>query len=68
MSAERLPVAEPGDVRRAAGERAPADRRRPPTAAKASASGAHHRLPEEPEHGHKVAHDAGQDTHQEVPR
>ncbi|MEU2330793.1 hypothetical protein ABZ581_27415 [Streptomyces althioticus] len=68
MSAERLPVAEPGDVRRAAGERAPADRRRPPTAAKASASGAHHRLPEEPEHGPRVARGTGPDTHQEVPR
>ncbi|MFJ9602906.1 hypothetical protein [Streptomyces althioticus] len=68
MSAEQLPVAEPADVPRAAGERVPAGRRRPLTAAKASASGAHHRLPEEPEHGHRTARGAGPDTHQEVPR
>ncbi|MEZ7155661.1 hypothetical protein ACBR38_11525 [Streptomyces sp. MAD19A] len=68
MSRGRLPVAEPGDVRRAAGERAPAGHRLPPTAAKASASGAHHRLPDEPEHGHRTARGAGQDAHQEVAR
>ncbi|MFJ9602905.1 hypothetical protein [Streptomyces althioticus] len=68
MSAERLPVAEPGDVRRATGGLARADRVLPPTAAGASASGAHHWLREEPKHGHKVARGAGQDTHQEVPR
>ncbi|NEC49677.1 hypothetical protein G3I18_13985 [Actinospica acidiphila] len=61
MSAERLPVAEPADVRRAAGELARADRLLPPTTAEASASGAHHRLPDEPEHGHR-------DAHQEVAR
>ncbi|MET8601048.1 hypothetical protein [Streptomyces althioticus] len=68
MSGERLLVAEPGDVRRATGGLARADRVLPPTAAGASASGAHDRLPEEPEHGHRTARGAGPDTHQEVPR
>ncbi|MFI1132692.1 hypothetical protein ACH4UX_27255 [Streptomyces althioticus] len=68
MSGKRLLVAEPGDVRRAAGGLARADRVLPPTAAGASASGAHDRLPDKPEHGHRTARGAGPDTHQEVPR
>ncbi|CAL9427466.1 hypothetical protein [Streptomyces althioticus] len=68
MSAERLPVVEPGDVRRAAGERVRAGRRLPPTAAGASGSGVRDRVPDEPEQGHRTARGAGPDTHQEVPR
>ncbi|MFJ6308402.1 hypothetical protein [Streptomyces althioticus] len=67
MSGKRLPVAEPGDVRRATGGLARADRVLPPTAAGASASGVRDRLPDEPEHGHRTARGAGQDTHQGGP-
>ncbi|MGA5373863.1 hypothetical protein ACPCSD_22715 [Streptomyces griseoincarnatus] len=69
MSGERLPVAEPADVRRAAGELVRAGRVLPLTDAKASASGAHRRLLEdEPEHRHRVTQDAEQDTPEEVTR
>ncbi|MBJ6634880.1 MULTISPECIES: hypothetical protein [unclassified Streptomyces] len=68
MSGERLPVAEPADVRRAAGELVRAGRALPLTDAKASASGPHRRLLNEPEHRHRVAQAAQQDTPEEVAR
>ncbi|MFZ4209102.1 hypothetical protein ACOZE4_30410 [Streptomyces griseoincarnatus] len=66
MSGERLPVAEPADVRRAAGELVRAGRVLPLTDAKASASGPHHRLLDEPEHRHRVTQDTEQDTPEEA--
>ncbi|MGA5144840.1 hypothetical protein ACPCSF_07215 [Streptomyces griseoincarnatus] len=68
MSGERLPVAEPADVRRAAGELVRAGRALPLTDAKTSASGPHRRLLNEPEHRHRVAQAAQQDTPEEVAR
>ncbi|NUV56724.1 hypothetical protein G6W51_28200 [Streptomyces coelicolor] len=68
MSGERLPVAEPADVRRAAGELVRAGRALPLTDAKASASGPHRRLLDEPEHRRRVAQDAEQDTPEEAAR
>ncbi len=68
MSGERLPVAEPADVRRAAGELVRAGRALPLTDAKASASGPHRRLLDEPEHRHRVAQAAQQDAPEEVAR
>ncbi|MCX4622488.1 hypothetical protein [Streptomyces albogriseolus] len=67
MSGERLPVAEPADVRRAAGELVRADRVLAPTGARASARGAHGPLLDDaPEHPCPVARDAGKDTPEEV--
>ncbi|WP_244789529.1 hypothetical protein [Streptomyces sp. BJ20] len=68
MSGERLPVAEPADVRRAAGELVRAGRVLPLTDAKAPASGAHRRLLDEPEHRCRVAQDSEQDTPEEAAR
>ncbi|MEV5048306.1 hypothetical protein AB0N20_27815 [Streptomyces griseoincarnatus] len=68
MSGQRLPVAEPADVRRAAGELVRADRVLPLNDAKASASGPHRRLLDKPEHRHRVARDAEQDTPEEAAR
>ncbi|WP_431991847.1 hypothetical protein [Streptomyces albogriseolus] len=67
MSGERLPVAEPADVRRAAGELVRADRVLAPTGAKASARSAHGPLPDDaPEHPRPVTRDAEQGAHEEV--
>ncbi|WP_279329229.1 hypothetical protein [Streptomyces sp. OS603R] len=68
MSGERLPVAEPAHVRRAAGELVRAGRVLPLTDAKASASGPHRRLLDEPEHRRRVAQAAQQDAPEEVAR